>query len=97
MSKSTLKPTDEESASIWKKADGVSEGVFDEHALCIAQDQLSQRGFSVVRKQNGRQVVAEILDEELAVRAFLQADLLLINLRRAVFAVGDVKIEGTPG
>jgi len=53
--------------------------------------------FRVVSKQNCRQVAGEILDEELTVGAFLQADLLLINLRHAVFAIGNVKIGNMPG
>ena len=58
---------------------------------------MSRGGFSVVGQQDGWLIVAEILDEELAESASQQADLLFMDLRRAVFAIGDIEVHGAPG
>ena len=79
-----------------EEAHGIGECVLDEHALGIAQDQLTRGGFSVVGEQDGGLVVAEVLDEELAVEAFSQADLLFVDSRGAVLTIGDIEIDGAP-
>ena len=52
--------------------------------------------FSVVDQQNGRLIVAEILDEKLTESALYQAELLLKDLRHAVFATGNIEVHGPP-
>ncbi len=41
--------------------------------------------------------MAKILDEELAVVDFSQADLLLVDSRGAVLTIGDIEVDGAPG
>ena len=80
-----------------EEAHSVGECVLDEHALGIAEDQLTHGGFFVVGQQDGGQIVAKILDEELAVVDFSQADLLLVDSRGAVLTIGDIEVDGAPG
>jgi hypothetical protein len=48
----------------------IRERILDEHPLGVAQDQLACCAFAVIGEQDGRLVVAEVLDEELAVGTF---------------------------
>ncbi len=96
MSKSTLKPTDEDRASMWKKRTASERGIFDEHASGVAGDDRCGLRLHVVGEQDGGLVMAEIGDEELTEGALLGAHLLLIDPRGAVLAVGHVERDGAP-
>src|SRR5260370_20427672 len=97
MSKSILKPTDEESASMWKKrTHGIGERVLDEHALGVAGDEFFGGGFCVIGEQDGGLVVTEIGDEELAVSALSRTSLLFEDPRGAGFAVRQIERDGAP-
>jgi hypothetical protein len=79
-----------------KKAHGIGEGIFDEHAFGIAGDQLAGSGAGVVGQQDGGLLMAQILDEDLAEDALAGLDLLLKDARRAVFALGQVEGDLAP-
>ena len=49
-----------------KEAHGVGECVLDQHALSVARDELGRGAAAVVGQQDGRLVMAEIENEELA-------------------------------
>src|SRR5258707_13426541 len=80
-----------------EEAHGSGQGVFDEHASGVAGDDLARGGASIVGEQDGGLVVSEVSDEELAEDALARTSLLLVDARRAVFAVGRVEGDGAPG
>jgi hypothetical protein len=51
----------------------------------------------VVGEQDGRLIVAEFSDEELAVGALKWARLLFVEAWVAIFAMGYVEFDGAPG
>ena len=75
----------------------IREGIFDEHPLGITGDQLFGRERTLIGEQNGRFVVAKILDEQLAKTTAGQRDLLFIHARKAELARGDIEFDGAPG
>lgn len=80
-----------------EEADGIGESVLDQHALGIASEQLSGRGMLVIGEQNGRLVMAEVFDEELAEVALSGSDGLLEDAWRAVLALRQVESDGALG
>ena len=58
-----------------EEADGIGEGVLDEHALGVAGDELLAGVAAVVGEQDGGLVVAEVVDEDLAEGASGERDL----------------------
>ena len=96
MSKSTLKPTDEESASMWKKRTA-SESAFS-MSMRLAYRVMMRLGggLGVVGEQDGGLVVAEIGDEELAEGALVRTRLLFVDARGAMLAAGYVEGDGAP-
>jgi hypothetical protein len=79
-----------------KEAHGIGEGIFDEHAFGVADDQLTGGGAGVVGEQDGRRIMAEILDEELAVAALAGLRLLFKDARGAVLALRQVEGDLAP-
>ena len=79
-----------------KEAHGVRQRVLDEHALSIAGDELTRGGIGIICQQDGRLVVAELLDEKLAKGALCGPGLLLVDTRCAVFAMRDVEGDLAP-
>ena len=51
----------------------------------------------VVGEQDGRFIVTEVGNEELAEDALKWTRLLLVEARIAVLALGDVELDGAPG
>ena len=102
MSKSTFKPTEEESASIWKNRTASESAsiwknrILDEHALGVAGHEGFGRGVGIIGQQDGGLVVPEVGDEELPELSFAWDGFLLEDARLAVFAVGDVDLDGAP-
>jgi hypothetical protein len=75
---------------------GIGERILNEHALGITSDKRFWGGVGVVGDQDGRLIVAEIGDEELAIGALKQAGLLFEEARVAVFAMWDIELDSTP-
>ena len=64
-----------------EEAHGLGQGVFDQHTLGVAGQQLGVGGVTVIGQQNGQLVVAEVEDEELTQGGPGQADRLLEHAR----------------
>jgi hypothetical protein len=99
MSKSTLKPTDEDKASDVEEAHRIGEGIFDQHALGVAGDDRCGLRLHVIGEQDGGLFMAEIGNEELAERALLGTHLLVLTLRRRSPALAEflsVEIQASP-
>jgi len=79
-----------------EEAHRVGEGIFDQHALGVAGNDGCGLRLHVVGEQDGWLFMAEIGDEELAEGALFGADLLLIDSRCAVLAVGHIERDGAP-
>ena len=79
-----------------EEAHGVGEGILDEHAPGIAGDELLGGGGGVIGEQDGRLVMAEILDEELAVGPLEKSYLLLEDAWCAEFTAGEIEVDGAP-
>lgn len=97
MSKSTLKPTDDESAFDVEEAHCVGKGVLDERLLCIAGDDRLGGGRGVIDEQDGGLVVAEIGDEELAEVALVGSSRLLevARVRYLRLEISSLTFAGT--
>ena len=78
-----------------EEADRIGERILDEHALGVAGDEVLGSRACVIGQQDGRLIVAEIGDEELAIDALKRAGLLFKEARVAVFA-WDIELDGTP-
>ena len=55
------------------------------------------RGVGIVCQKDGRQVVSEVLDEELPEGTFVGLGLLLEDARGTILALRQVEIDGAPG
>jgi hypothetical protein len=88
-----LKPTDDDSASMRKEADGVGKCVFAEHAPGVARNQGVDAGFAIVGEENRRLLMAEIRDEELAKGAMSDR---LEDARTEILAMRHIEGEGAP-
>ena len=71
-----------------EEAHRVGECILDEHAFGVAGDEVFDGTACVVGEQDGRLVVAEVGDEELAAGALKRTSLLFVEPRVTVFAVG---------
>ena len=80
-----------------EEADGVGEGVLDQHPFGVTSDELLVRGGFIVCQKDGWQVVPKVLDEELSERPFMGLSLLLEDARRSILALWQVEIDGAPG
>jgi len=79
-----------------EEANGIGNGVFDEHALSISGDEF-YGGAGIVGEQNGGLVVPEVLDIELTKELALDVNLLLINSGGFKFAGRNIQRDLTPG
>ncbi len=79
-----------------EEANGVGEGVLDQHSFGVASDELLVRGVGIVCQKDGRQVVSEVGDEELSEGTFVGLGLLLEDARGSIFALRQVEIDGSP-
>src|SRR5437667_7072964 len=79
-----------------EEADGVGEGVLDEHPLGVARDELLQGPGALVGEQDRRLLVAEVLDEELPERVFRDRHLLLKDAGGAEFSGDLLQRDNTP-
>ena len=78
------------------RAHGIGKCVLDQHALCVAGDQLTGSRALVIGEQNGWLVGAEIFDKELAEGTLARAGFLFIDARRSILALRQIEIDDTP-
>ncbi len=79
-----------------KETHRVGERVFNEHALGITGQQRFGGGVLLIGQQDGRFIVAEVLDKDLSQAASGQGDALLEHARRAILAAGNIQFNGSP-
>lgn len=75
-----------------EEAHGIRQVVLDEHALGVSDDELLGRRTSVVGDENGRLLVAQIADEELAEGSILEAGLLFEDRGVRYFRLGTSRV-----
>jgi len=79
-----------------EEAVGIGQGVLDQHPLDVAGDQTFDRRAMLIGQQDGRFVVSEILDQNLAEVPAGQADRLFMIPGRAVLPRRDVQLDRPP-
>lgn len=79
-----------------EEADGIADGVFDEHSLGVAGNELDL-GEGVVCEENGRLVMAQVEGIELTERVSADLDLLLIDPGCLEGPGGDIELNLSPG
>jgi hypothetical protein len=80
-----------------EEADGVREGILDEHALGIAGDELGGGSSAVVGEEKRGFVMAQVSDEDLSEGFSGETDGLFVDAGGLVLAAGYVEFDGAPG
>ena len=78
-----------------KEADGVADGVFDEHASCVAREEFDV-GCWIVGEKDGGLIMAEVESIDLAEWPAMDTNLLFEDLWGFEGSCGDVQAQATP-